>query len=90
MLESTSPLLVKNISCHRTFTLRVFDEDAYIYNTMRQMNVCRVSYTSCVTSYDLPMLMNMSMACLSYFSCFTGPVFSLSENELTESQPVQA
>ena len=35
------------------------------------------------------MLMNMSIACLSYFSCSTGPVFSLSENELTESQPVK-
>ena len=52
----------------RTFTLRVFDEDAYIYNYIRQVNVCRVSYTSCVTSYDLPMLINMSMACSSFFS----------------------
>ena len=83
VLESTAPLLVKNISCRRTFTLVVFEEDAYMYNYTRQVNVCRVSYTSYVTSHDLPRLMNMAMACLSFFSCFSGPVFP-------ESQPVKA
>ena len=73
VLESTSPLLV----------------NAYIYNCIRQVNVFRVWYTSCVTSYDLPRLMNMSMACLPFFSCFSGPVFSRSENELKESQQVK-
>ena len=41
MLESTSPILVKKIMS-RTFTLVVFDEDAYIYNYIRQVNVFRV------------------------------------------------
>ena len=89
VLESTSPLLVKNNPCRRTFTLVVFDEDAYIYNYTRQVNACRVSCTSCIISHDLPRLMNMSMACLSFFSCFSGPVLSRSENELTESQAVK-
>ena len=43
VLKSTSPLLVKQMSCRRIFTLVVFDEDAY----MRQVNACRVSSPAC-------------------------------------------